>query len=87
MPGKERPGQPKDKPAKLSLFVQKVDVFRITSILENEGTFQAQIFVRCVFKGGALDPNLSAVPEGGTLQTPYFPFGSDGKPTFKPNAA
>lgn len=70
-----------------SLLIKSVEITRLTAINENFGTFEAQIFVKCLFVGGADDPHLSAKGVDGNLSTPLFPIGADGRPTFKPNAA
>jgi len=75
------------KPIPRKLFVTRVEVTRVTAIVENNDTFQAQLFVSAVFKGGATDEHLSFVPEGGSLNTPHFPLDGTGNPIWRPNAA
>ena len=68
----------------------RVEVHRITAIVENDDTFVAQIFVKLAFKGMANDKHLTRLNpdvKGATLNTPYFPLDKDCNPTFKPNAA
>ena len=77
-------------PPRKTLSVMRVEVHRITAIVENDDTFVAQIFVKLAFKGMANDKHLTRLNpdvKGATLNTPYFPLDKDCNPTFKPNAA
>ena len=59
--------------------ISAVEVLQLTQIDLVAETFKAQIFVQLRFKGGNLNPDLAS-------RSREFPFGPDGKPTFRPSA-
>ena len=56
-----------------------VEILQLNSVDLVAETFTAQLFIEFRFPGAALDPDLSA-------KSAAFPFGPDGKPTFRPSA-
>jgi len=63
-----------------TLEVNKVDILKLSDIDYMNHKFAAQIFCAFVIRGGGDDPDLSN-------HSKEFPFGPDGKPTFRPSAA
>lgn len=60
-------------------WVELVELTQLTDVSIVQQTFTAQFYIEFVIEGGALDPTLCE-------QSDAFPFGEDGKPTFRPSA-
>jgi len=68
------------QPLMRTLTVTKADLIKLEGVDYMTHQFKAQIFLKFNIRGGASDAALAS-------ESKEFPFGPDGKPTFRPSAA